>query len=262
MVPSVLCRAREFAMSVSELMAARLGKKPKTTEELMQELNQFSRLDRIVGRMSALDSTKDSVSVFNSKDAEHSLAAAAQPARIDSSVKKTGCFYSSHQWHPCVLTIRLRAQKEKQRQRRNLVCGRENWNTDYTPDIMAEQSLRLYADSKKKKTSSSATSTAGWYCKHENRNCEDCWFVSARKKDLRSFNTRCFSVPIIQYKESMLWQTDEVVYIVSHTVDDGGVSKGERVLYARTKVSSGVSPGAFRFASQSWPWSLRCNDHW
>ena len=84
-------------MSVSELMAARLGKKPKTTEELMQELNQFSRLDRIVGRMSALDSTKDSVSVFNSKDAEHSLAAAAQPARIDSSVKKTGCFYSSHQ---------------------------------------------------------------------------------------------------------------------------------------------------------------------
>ena len=71
-------------------MAARLGRKPKTTEELMQELNQFSRLDRIVARMSALESTKDPVSVFNDATAEHSRPTAAKPVQISSTGHKTG----------------------------------------------------------------------------------------------------------------------------------------------------------------------------
>ena len=101
-------------MSVSDLMAARLGRKPKTTEELMQELNQFSRLDRIVGNMGTLESTKGSVSVFTE-------AAASKSTKSDKSDYKKGFHFYCHNHNLYVLMIILHEQKAKQQR---LLCPR------------------------------------------------------------------------------------------------------------------------------------------
>ena len=75
-------------MSVSELMAAQVGKNTKTTEDLIRELNQFSRLDRIVGGMSTLDSNKGSVSVFNDAAAESSQPTASKSTESEAHGRK------------------------------------------------------------------------------------------------------------------------------------------------------------------------------